>query len=142
MARHILSTPTPTPKYSATGVTVAFAREFNAITRQTLFGQESSATTSNSSSNSGGGSSRSYGSAGMRSAAVDLRTLAASGRSVGWFLRLASTAVGLLGSGSAGVGGDRGLTRQALLRAGEMLAPDPHAQALRSLSVTQVCLFV
>lgn len=33
---------------------------------------------------------------------------------------------------------ERGLTRRAVVRAGDMLAPDTHTQALQSLSVTQV----
>lgn len=37
-------------------------------------------------------------------------------------------------------GEDKGLTSAAIARAGEMLAPDVHAQALRGLSVTQVML--
>lgn len=55
---------------------------------------------------------------------------------MGWFLRLASTAVGLLGDG------ERGVTRRALLRAGEMMALDAHGQALRGLTVIQVKFFV
>lgn len=54
---------------------------------------------------------------------------------MGWFCRLASTAVSLLREGE-----DRGLTRAVLARAGELIAPDVHAQALRGLSVTQVML--
>lgn len=117
-------------------VTASFARRFNAITRQTL------------GSGAGGGSSSTMsgfasgiGREGTRSARVDLKALASSGRSIGWFLRLASTAVALIGvGGDVGGGGGEflGLTRQALLRAAEMLAPDPYDLALRSLSVTQV----
>ncbi|CAM9557915.1 unnamed protein product [Scytosiphon promiscuus] len=70
------------------------------------------------------------------SALADLKELAASGRSVGWFLRLASTAVGLLRDE------DRGLTRRAVVRAGELLAPDTHALALQSLAVTQTLVLV
>lgn len=70
----------------------------------------------------------------LKAATAELRALAESGRSVGWFLRLASVAVSLLREGE-----DKGLTRAALKRAAEMIAPDPHAQALRALSVTQVC---
>lgn len=111
------------------GVTAAFARDFNAITRQTILG-------------SAGGSAH----ASVRSANADLKALAASGKNVGWFLRLASIALGLLGAYSAMLGSasgpvavERGLTREVLVRAAEMLAPDPHEQALRSLTVTQVC---
>ena len=121
------------------GVSAAYARRFNTVTCQTL-GVVSTSSVSGSVACSDGRVAR------IRSARADLKALAASGRSIGWFLRLASTAVALLGVagiGGAAAGGtgagEPGLTRQALVRAAEMLAPDPHAQALRSLSVTQVC---
>lgn len=121
------------------GVSAAFAREFNAVTRQTLAAKST-----------GGGGGGGGGDAGRcrvvggapqlgspsPSALADLKELAASGRSVGWFLKLASTAVGLLQDE------ERGLTRRAVVRAGKMLAADTHTQALQSLSVTQVCACV
>lgn len=95
------------------------------------------------------------GSATPQSTNAHIKAFAATGRSVGWFLRLMSTAVGLIGIGSsAGKGGGtaavgrgaersgRGLTSQEILRAGAMLASDPHALALRSLSATQVNVYV
>ncbi|CAB1101080.1 unnamed protein product [Ectocarpus sp. CCAP 1310/34] len=122
--------PPPPP-----GVSAASAREFNAVTRQTLGGAKNGVTSAAAdSSGGGGGSSGAQRSA--SSALPDLKELAASGRSVGWFLRLASTAVGLLRDD------EKGVTRRALARAGEMLAPDSHALALRSLSVTQALVLV
>lgn len=120
--------PPPPP-----GVSAAFARDFNAVTRQTLGGAKNGATSSAANGRGSGGSSGGNSAQRFASSTLpDLKDLAASGRSVGWFLRLASTAVGLLRDD------EKGVTRRALARAGEMLAPDSHALALRSLSVTQV----
>lgn len=134
-----IAPPSATPELPGIGIfSTAFARDFNATTRQVLLGA-AAAPTASSNNNTHGTSGNvarntafasSFGA--MRSATGELRALAASGRSVGWFLRLASTAVSLLEEG------DRGVTKVAWIRAGEMMAPDPHAQALRSLSVTQV----
>ncbi|CBJ33071.1 conserved unknown protein [Ectocarpus siliculosus] len=121
--------PPPPP-----GVSAAFARDFNAVTRQTLGGAKNGVTSSAANSGGGGGGGGAQRSA--SSALPDLKDLAASGRSVGWLLRLASTAVGLLRDD------EKGVTRRALARAGEMLAPDSHSLALRSLSVTQALVLV
>eukprot|EP00903_Cladosiphon_okamuranus_P007077 g6877.t1 len=117
------------------GVSPAFARDFNATTRQTLAARPNSTTTTGTGSGSSAPRPGSFSSS-SGSALADLKELAASGRSVGWFLRLASTAVGLLRDD------ERGLTRRAVVRAGEMLAPDSHTQALQSLSVTQALVLV
>lgn len=115
----VVSTPAPIP-----GVSPSFAKEFNATTRHVLG--------IGGNNGNGGARSLSIGKARIQPARADLQALAASGRGVGWFLKLASTAVALLGAE------DSGLTRTAWRKAGEMLAPDPHGQALQSLSVTQV----
>lgn len=109
---------------SLAGVSAAFAREFNAVTRHVLgVGPEE---------RDKGVRSPYPTPSSVQSARADLQAIAASGRSAGWFVKLASIAVALLSEG------DKGVTRAVWARAAEMLAPDPHAQALRSLSVTQV----
>eukprot|EP00752_Nemacystus_decipiens_P011241 g9990.t1 len=125
------------------GVTAAFARRFNATTRQTLAAKPNSTTTTSSTITTSGNSvqrsassSSSSFSSSCASALADLKDLAASGRSVGWFLTLASTAVGQLRDH------ERGLTRRAVVLAGKMLAPDSHTEALRSLSVTEALALV
>ncbi|CAM9937193.1 unnamed protein product, partial [Sphacelaria rigidula] len=116
------------------GVSTSFAREFNSIMRQASANPFFLFCVCAFNNTGGGGAVRLRTSGSNAGAATaDLRALAASGRSVDWFFKLASTAISLLREGQ-----DRGLTRAAFVRAGEMLEPDSHTQALRSVSVTQV----
>ncbi|CAN0404088.1 unnamed protein product, partial [Discosporangium mesarthrocarpum] len=98
----------PCDQGAVPGVSLSFVKEFNATT-QSLF----------------------HPGEGEGGARADIKSMAAAGRDIGWFMRLTSTAVALLGPG------DKGLTLRALRRARDMLAPDPYTEVLPDLSVTE-----